>query len=166
MLPELQIHRNLILGLLENNYSKREQQICLLHYEMKHSTRVSPEEVIDSMAFGHGDNTGSSGKGHISNKTLYIALNYQERMEHMHAEAANEIAQPPGAGGGAGPAARYYVSLLEQREADVTRSFYIEGVSWDEIAQKIGVALRTVRKIKGWAVSHFAELYAHKAGLN
>ena len=66
---------------------------CLLHYEMKHSTRVSPEEVIDSMAFGHGDNTGSSGKGHISNKTLYIALNYQERMEHMHAEAANEIAQ-------------------------------------------------------------------------
>ena len=48
----------------------------------------------------------------------------------------------------------------------MTRSFYIEGVSWDEIAQKIGVALRTVRKIKGWAVSHFAELYAHKAGLN
>lgn len=60
----------------------------------------------------------------------------------------------------------YYVSLLDKREGDVIRRFYIEGVSWEEIAQEIGVALRTVHKIKNRAVGHLAELYAYKAGLN
>ena len=154
-----------ILGLLEN-YSKREQQISLLHYEMKHSARISPKEIIDSMALGHGDGTGGSGKGHISDKTMYIALNYQERMERINAESANEIAQRLLELEGEQNRLRYYVSLLEKQEANVIRSFYIEGVSWEEIAQKIGVALRTVHKIKNRAVGHLAELYAYKAGLN
>ena len=84
----------------------------------------------------------------------------------MNAEAANEIAQRLLKLEGEQDRLRYYVSLLEKREADVIRSFYIEGVSWEEIAQKIGVALRTVHKIKNRAVSHLAELYAYKAGLN
>jgi len=49
--------------------------------------------MIDGMALGHGDGMGGSGKGRISNKTMYIALNYQEKMDRMNAEAANEIAQ-------------------------------------------------------------------------
>lgn len=101
--------------------------------------------------------------GRISNKTLYIPLNYQERMDRMNAEAANEIAQRLLEL--EQDRLRYYVFLLEKREADVTRSFYIEDVSWEEIAQKIGVALRTVHKIKNRAVDHLSELYAYKAGL-
>ena len=144
-----------VTKLLET-YPERERQISLLHYEMQHSARVSPEEVIDGMALG-------DGMGRISNKTLYIPLNYQERMDRMNAEAANEIAQRLLEL--EQDRLRYYVFLLEKREADVTRSFYIEDVSWEEIAQKIGVALRTVHKIKNRAVDHLSELYAYKAGL-
>lgn len=57
-----------VTKLLET-YPERERQISLLHYEMQHSARVSPEEVIDGMALG-------DGMGRISNKTLYIPLNY------------------------------------------------------------------------------------------
>lgn len=153
-----------VFSLLEN-YSKREQQISLLHYEMKHSAHVSPEEVIEGMALGHGDGMGGSGKGRISNKTMYIALNYQERMDRMNAEAANEIAQRLLELEGEQNRLRYYISLLENRELVVIRSFYIDGVSWEEIAEKIGVALRTVHKIKNRAIDHLAELYAYKAGL-
>lgn len=154
-----------VTQLLETYYS-RERQIALLHYEMQHSAHISPEEMIDGMSLGHGDSMGGSGKGHISNKTMYIALNYQERMERMNEEAANEIAERLLKLEVEQDRLRYYVSLLDKREGDVIRRFYIEGVSWEEIAQEIGVALRMVHKIKNRAVGHLAELYAYKAGLN
>ena len=81
-----------VISLLES-YPVRERQIALLHYEMQHPSRITPDEMIDGMSLSHGDNPGGSGKGHISNKTMYIALNYQERMDRMNTEAANEIAQ-------------------------------------------------------------------------
>lgn len=153
-----------VIGLLET-YLERERQISLLHYEMQHSARVSPKEMIDGMSLGHGTNMGSSGNSHISNKTMYIALNYQERVNHMNAEAANEIAQRLLYLEAEQDRIRYYISLLEKRESEVIRSFYIEGITWDEIAQKIGVALRTVHKIKNRAIDHLVELYTYAADL-
>ena len=84
----------------------------------------------------------------------------------MNAEAANEIAQRLIELEAEQDRIRYYVSLLEKRESDVIRSFYIEGISWDEIAQQIDVALRTVHKIKNRAINHLVELYAYKDGLS
>ena len=153
-----------VVDLLER-YSERERQIALLHYEMQHTARVSPEEVIDMMSLGHGDGLGGSGKGHISDKTMYIALNYHEKMDRLNAEATNEIAQRLLELEGEQDRLRYYVSLLEKREAEVIRSFYIDGCSWEEIAQEIGVALRTVHKVKNRGIDHLTELYAYKAGL-
>ncbi len=60
---------------------------------------------------------------------------------------------------------RYYVSLLQGREADVIRQFYFEGYSWEETAKKVGVALRSVYKIKNKAINHLVELYGYTAGL-
>lgn len=153
-----------VINLLES-YSKRERQIALLHYEMQHTARVSPEEVIDAMSLGHGDDMGGS-KGHISDKTMYIALNYQERMERMNAEAANEIAQRLLELEGEQDRLRYYVSLLEKREMEALRLFYFEGRSWEETAKELGVVLRSVYKIKSKAIDHLADLYAYKTGLN
>ncbi len=161
MNTEMKAH---VTDLLET-YLKRERQIALLHYEMQHTAHISPEEVIDAMSLGHGDSMGGSCKGHISNKTMYIALNYQERMERMNAEAVNGIAQRLLELETEQDRIRYYVSLLEKREADVLRSFYFEGYSWEETAKKVGVALRSVYKIKNKAIDHLAELYGYTAGL-
>lgn len=154
-----------VTGLLEN-YSKRERQIALLHYEMQHGARISPEEMIDGMSLSHGDSMAGSGKGRISNKTLYIALNYQERMDRMNAESANEIAQRLLELEGEQDRLRYYVSLLEKREAEALRLFYFEGRSWEETAKELGVVLRSVYKIKSKAIGHLADLYAYTTGLN
>ena len=54
---------------------------------------------------------------------------------------------------------------LEKREAEVLRSFYFEGCSWEETAKRIGVVLRSAYKIKNKAISHLTELYAFKTGL-
>ena len=146
--------------LLLENYHERERQIALLHYEMQHTAHVSPEEVIDTMSLGHGDNIGGSGKGHISNKTMYIALNYQERMERMNAEAANEIAKRLLELEREQDRIRYYVSLLEKREAEVIRLTYFECVNQDMAAASLGIVPRTMRRIKKEAVGKLAEMYA------
>ncbi len=154
-----------VVDLLER-YSERERQIALLHYEMQHTARVSPEEVIDMMSLGHGDGLGGSGKGHISDKTMYIALNYHEKMDRLNAEAAHEIAQRLLELEGEQDRLRYYVSLLEKREMEALRLFYFEGRSWEETAKELGVVLRSVYKIKSKAIDHLADLYAYKTGLN
>lgn len=154
-----------VVDLLER-YSERERQIALLHYEMQHTARVSPEEVIDMMSLGHGDGLGGSGKGHISDKTMYIALNYHEKMDRLNAEAANEIAQRLLELEGEQDRLRYYVSLLEKREMEALRLFYFEGRSWEETAKELGVVLRSVYKIKSKAIDHLADLYAYKTGLD
>lgn len=151
-----------VMNLLEN-YSMRERQISLLHYEMQHSAHITPEEMIDAMSLDHGDSMGSSGKGHISNKTLYITLNYQERMERMNAEAANEIAQRLLKLEAEQDRIRYYVSLLEKREAEVIRLLYMERMTMDNVEKEMHLSAKTLRKLKNQAVDALAAMYEFAA---
>ena len=78
-----------VVGLLES-YQKRSQQIDLLHYELSHPAHVSANEVIGALAISHSDGNGHPG-GHASDKTLYIALNYQNRVDQMNHDASGEV---------------------------------------------------------------------------
>lgn len=147
-----------VATLLED-YRKRDRQISLLHYEMRHCAHISSKEMINSMSLGHRDSVGDRGKGHISNKKMYIALNYQEQMERMNAEAVGEIAQRLLKLEGEPDRLRYYVSLLEKREAEAIRLIYFEGYNQDDAAKKLGVVPRTLRRIKNRAVDKLAEMY-------
>lgn len=137
----------------------RERQIALLYYKMQHSAQVTPEEIIGAMSLEHGDGMGGGSKGRISDKTMYIALNYQERMDRINVEAANEIAQRLLKLKAVQDQLRYYVSLLEQREAEVIRLTYFEGIDQDSIAESFGIVPRTMRRIKKAAIEKLAEMY-------
>ena len=151
--------------LILENYHERERQIALLHYEMQHTAHVSPEEVIDTMSLGHGDGMGGSSKGHISNKTMYIALNYQERMDRMNAEAASEIAQRLLELEKEQDRIRYYISLLEKRKAEVIRLFYIEQMTMDNVEKEMHLSAKTLRKLKNQAVDALAAMYEFAANV-
>lgn len=79
-----------VVGLLES-YQKRSNQIDLLHYELSHPARVSENEIISALALGHGNGEGGHPGGHASDKTLYIALNYQARTDHENCYTAEEV---------------------------------------------------------------------------
>ena len=146
-----------VMHLLET-YPDRERQIALLHYKMQHGACVLSEEMIEAMSFGRSDGAGS-GKGRISDKTMYIALNYQEQMDRMNAEAANEIAGRLLALEAEQDRIRYYVSLLDKREAEVIRLTYFDKMSQESIAETLGVVSRTMRRIRKEAVMKLAEMY-------
>ena len=149
--------RDKVVNLLET-FHEREQKIALLEYELMNFPRASPDEVIDGMGLGHsGGLTPNSGC--ISNKTLFIALNYQDRTEQINKETLNDILDELGEVESVQSRLTYYVSILAPQQKKVIRRFYFEGRSWEEIAKEVKVALRTVHKIKNRALDKLAEFY-------
>lgn len=155
--------RTYVIGLLES-YNKRMSQIALLHYELEHPANISPDEMIGAMSLGHGDGTARS-KGHISNKTLYIALNYQEQADRMTADAREEVVERLIELEREQEKLAYYINLLnDQQQETVIRRFYFEGHTWSDIARELHVVTRTVHKIKNRALDRLADMYTFAEG--
>lgn len=147
-----------VTALLET-YPEREQKIAALRYELSHPAQLSMDELIEAMALAHNDGMGQSGS-HISDKTLYIALNYQEKADMINTHVVDEIAGQLVELEDEQNRLKYYVSLLNRRQAEVIRLTYFEACGQDEAAKKIGVVPRTMRRIKKEAVSKLVELYS------
>lgn len=149
-----------VISLLET-YHVRAQQIALLHYELKHPVHVSPDEMIGAMNLARGESSGGHATGHISDKTLYIALNYREKADALNADILSNTATRLADLEWEQNRLIYYVSLLNKRQADVIRLLYFEGYSQEEAAKEIGVVPRTTRRIKNEALDKLTEMYAY-----
>ena len=75
--------KSYVSELLEG-YRARERKIAVLRYDLEHPSEVGVTEQIEAMNYGSGEGVGHS-KGHVSNKTLYIALNYEEQAKQLNA---------------------------------------------------------------------------------
>lgn len=148
-----------VIGLLES-YQKRSKQIELLHYELSHPARVSENEIIGALALAHGDGEGGRPGGHASDKTLYIALNYQARANHANSDTAEEVVGQLVTLEREQERLNYYVSLLNSRHAELLKLLYFEGYSQEECAKKLEIATRTVRRIKDDAIEELTEMYS------
>lgn len=149
--------RDHVIHLLET-YHEREQKIALLKYELLNFPQAAPGEVMDGMSLGHNCEL-SPHTGYVSNKTLFIALNYQERTEQINAETLSDILDELDEVKRVQNRLTYYVSILSPQQEKVIRRFYFESISWEQIAEEVKVALRTVHKIKNRAFDKLAEFY-------
>lgn len=109
---------------LLDTYRDREWRISVLRHEMENPAEVSKTEQIEAMNFAHGDGLGHT-KGRVSNKTLYIALNYEEQVERMNAETTEKIAEELFELERKQNRLEVYVALLEERQADIIRMMKI-----------------------------------------
>ena len=78
-----------VMALL-NNYRDNQRKIELLRFELEHPSHVSANDMISSMTFVHGEVPGKIC-GHISDKTMYVALNYQEKADEANSGVIDEI---------------------------------------------------------------------------
>lgn len=156
--------KNYVIKLLET-YHDRERKIAVLRYDLEHPSEVGVTEQIEAMNHGSGEGVGHS-KGHISNKTLYIALNYEEQAKQLNAESAKEIADELFILERRQKKLLYYISLLEKRQAEVVRMVYMEGVSTKKAAEQHGLTVRTIERIRKDAVDNLAEMYAYSERYN
>ena len=151
-----------VLELL-TNYHENQLQIALLRYEMEHPAHITAGEMIESLTFGHSDFLGGT-PGHISNKTLYIALNYQDKAKRANAEAIDDIAIRLNELEQQQKRLSHYLDLMEEEYATILRAFYFENKSTEDIAQMLHIHPRTVFKRKERALDRLCEMYAFTAG--
>ena len=122
--------KDYVIGLLEN-YADHKRKIAVLHFELDHAAQASKDEMLETMALGHGDGSGRMD-GRISDKTLYIALNYQSKADKLNADIKEEIVVQLVELEQEQARLEYYTSLLEKRQALVICLAYFEGRSRQE----------------------------------
>lgn len=120
--------------------------------------------MIGALALAHRNGEGSCPGGHASDKTLYIALNYQARTDHMNGDTAEEVVRQLVALEREQERLKYYVSLLRTRHAELLKLLYFEGYSQEKCAKKLEIATRTVRRIKDEALDELTEMYSFTEG--
>ena len=145
-----------VITLLQN-YRATKRKIEQLRYELEHPARVTPDEMIEAMNFAKGDGEGRPS-GSASNKTLYIAMNFQSAADEANAALTHDLVSRL-------VPLEQDVALLEPRQAEVIRLAYFEGHTWQQISAKTQITTRTLYKIRNQAVEELAEMYALTADL-
>lgn len=161
MINDMRAH---VTNLLETCQERR-RNIALLHYELEHPVRTSETEMISAMALSHGESCGHAG-GYVSDKTLYIALNYRNKADRMNAETREEIVLQLVELEQDQERLEYYISLLDERQASVLQLLYVKRLPQGEVEKMLGLSAKTVRKLKNEAIDALAEMYEFVADLS
>lgn len=154
--------RNHVIKLLEG-YPDMRRRIAILHYELEHPATVSPDEMIEALSFTRGDDVGHSS-GHISNKTLYIAMNYQTEAARRSSETMDEITRLLIPLEREANRLEHRMSLLSQRQAEVIRLYYFERTPWEDMSKALRTSVKTLRKLRNDAQDSLATMYALTQG--
>lgn len=155
--------RNYVLQLLES-YPERTRKIALLRYELEHPSQITSDEMISAMNYGHQSGIGRP-VGHISNKTLYIALNYQDQAKRLNEETFEEISAQLTQLEREQAKLEYYLSLLGHRQELVIRRTCFERIAQEKVAEEFGVSVRRVQDIKAQAIDELTKMYQFTAKL-
>ncbi len=139
-------------------YKENKVKMDVLRYELNHPAHVSPEEQMEAMIYGHGDGT-ERPSGHISDKTLYIALNYQEKTDALNTAVREEIAVQLVELEREQNRLTHYVSLLESRQSETIKLLYFKGLTQKMVEKELGCSAKTVRKLRDDAVAVLVKMY-------
>jgi hypothetical protein len=115
---------------------------------------------LGSAAFG-----AKVQSGHISDKTMTIALEYRDVLHHMQKESANEFIQEMCALLAVVNRLEEYVSLLDERKAEVIRQFYFERNSWSDLEKIMHRDKRSLQNWRNQALDELAEMYSYLEGI-
>ncbi len=104
------------------------------------------------------------GEWNVSNKTLYIAMNYQAERAKLNSDMTDGIVERLISLENEMNRLRYYVSLLEPRFESIIRLYYFERSLRDEIADMLSCSVRTAQAFRKQAVEKIIETYRFVQG--
>ena len=108
-------------------YPELKKKVILLRYEQEHPAKISDSEVIDSMALSRPVSDGIRPAGFISDKTMRIATQFRDKKDRLNQETIMEIAQELYTVEQQISKLEFYVSQLEEKQAEVIRKYYLRG---------------------------------------
>ncbi len=140
-------------------YRMNIRKIAQLRYELERPALVSPAEIIDAMSFAKGTGEGARPVGCISDKTLYIAMNYQKTAAQLNDEVRADIVSKLVQLEREVDRLEHYIQLLPEQQAVLLRRYFLDGVGWNELCAEMCLSSKTLRKLREKAVDALAEMY-------
>ncbi len=147
-----------VLHLLEE-YRMNIRKIAQLRYELEHPALVSPAEIMEAMTFAKGTGEGSRPTGYVSDKTLYIAMNYQDTASRLNDESREEIVSKLIPLEREVDRLEHYIQLLPKQQATLLCRHFFDGVGWNELCAEMRLSPKTLRKLREEAIDALAEMY-------
>lgn len=139
-------------------YPSMREKITLLHYELEHPAAISPDEMIQAMSFSHEGGIGRPTSS-VSNKTMYIAMNYQTEAARLSSDVMDEVVSK------LIPLEReldrldYYLSFLDTHQREAVEKCFFEKSTLQKAADALSVSVWSVRKHRDDAVEKLTEMY-------
>ena len=150
--------RKQVIDLLKA-YPEMLRQITLLRYELEHPTNISADEMISAMSFAKHDGEGGRPAGVVSNKTLYIVMNYQQAMTKLDEERSGELAKELFELEGRVKKLEYYMSILTEQERESIRLYFFEKRTLQQISDALKISHWAVRKCRDSGVDSLVKMY-------
>ncbi len=145
------------------DYPNKVRKINLLRFELEHPAKVSPDEMLEAMSFFHGNSEGRT-PGAISNKTLYIAMNYHEAADRLNAQSMDEITARLIPLEHEVNKLRYYIGLIGGQGQTVIQKLFFDGRSLQDAADELGVSVWSVRRTRDEAIDQLVEMFSYVEG--
>lgn len=142
-------------------YPALKKKVILLRYEQEHPARITDGEVIDSMALSRPVSDGIRSAGFISDKTMRIATQFRDKKDRLNQETMMEIAQELHNVEQQISRLEFYVSQLEEKQAEVIRKYYFEGKTWEELQREMHLAPRTLLKRRDDGLDGLVSIYSY-----
>ncbi|MCQ5026431.1 MULTISPECIES: hypothetical protein [Eubacteriales] len=142
-------------------YPELKKKVILLRYEQEHPAKISDSEVIDSMALSRPVSDGIRPAGFISDKTMRIATQFRDKKDRLNQETIMEIAQELYTVEQQISKLEFYVSQLEEKQAEVIRKYYFEGKTWGELQREMHLAPRTLLKRRDDGLDALVSIYSY-----
>lgn len=161
----MNVHEYLAMQL--KNYREMKQNIHILQFELDAlpiDNNSGCNELIESMTFAHSTDEIVQ-HSLISDKTASIALNYHAVNFRQMNEARQRIENQLSCYRLQVMRLETYLAALPEAEADILRQHYFDGTTWQEIALKSNVCLRSIVRRRDHALCQLERYYYRLAEL-
>ncbi len=111
------------------------------------------------MSFAKRTEEGSRSKGHISDKTLYIAMNYQGAADRLNKENRTDIVDKLIPLEREADRLEHYVGLLKDQQSALLRRHFFDCVGWNDLCAEMRLSPKTLRKLREEAIDALTEMY-------
>lgn len=147
-----------ILRLLKS-YPAEKKKIELLHFEQQNLRKITPEEVLETMAFAKGDGGVRPPEGHISDKTYHIALHYQDQAAAWKRGEMLEVVVQLEQIERRLRRLEHCVEQLPKEQAQIIQGLYFEGKGQKVLVEELHLSESTIQRYRERALEALTEMY-------
>lgn len=147
---------------LLKNYNEILKDIDQLKFEYKAFKDITPDEVLESLAFSSRENHKINTKvqeSKIQDKTSKVALVYGEALKRINKENKEEIYRMIKTTDFEIRRLNYCIDRLDEKIKPVIKELFLEKSTWNKTALKCQISERTLSKYKNKGIDEIRKMF-------